>query len=373
MSVTEKAVITVEEADKRVESAVLEVLKRAKPFGDATTEPEANEALSSVKSLFKPEMFRSQLSLSGLAGKPMERQIHYGADVKAFIGLSGNCLTPSSEVVPGVLSTGGEYFIGDYLNISSTDRLDVEYTCDTTSDDADLSCTPEGDIKKEINMCIQSKHKKLCTVAGTLTLSRDAVIELQNRGLADAHLIRLSRSVRKSITKNALNTLIDDAGNSVVQGVDGATLPELVGAATTKVAECGEVANILFIHPKAYNAFKYTRSSIGYPFLMDNILGSALKVVEVPYLPADTAILGNSDFAELYVNDRLHFSGEYIHNGVVINSGTVNDNLIRNLITFVAEIYGALIVTKPCAFVKIEGLPGASSCLPVCPDPVPVP
>lgn len=112
-------------------------------------------------------------------------------------------------------------------------------------------------------------------------------------------------------------------------------------------------ANLFVLHPNTWSALRRVKDPQG-RYIVDpdptNAAGSQLWGVEVLPTTQITAGVG-----ALLDTRKLGYA--VVREAITFRTGTNDDDFTRNLIRFLAETRLALVVERPCAVLKLTGLP----------------
>lgn len=196
-------------------------------------------------------------------------------------------------------------------------------------------------------------------------------IPVTNRMLSDAPAIRgiINGRLLLGLTLKLEDQVIDGDGAGEnftgilrtaginIQGIGTDSIQDAIFKARTQVRVTGKARpNAIVLHPNDWQAVRLARENAatgtlgGYLFGPPSQAGATvmwgLPVVESEAIPENTGLVG--DFAMgATLFDREQSA---------IRVGLIDDQLVRNLQTVLAELRAALVVWRPTAFAKVTGI-----------------
>lgn len=141
-----------------------------------------------------------------------------------------------------------------------------------------------------------------------------------------------------------------------VQGKGSDSDIDAIFKAVTKVRVSGNARpQAIVMHPNDYAAIRLARENVstatlgaylmGPPSLSGPVTLWGLPVVQSQAITENTALVG--DFSNVMLFER---------EGAMISTGTIDDQLVRNMRTILAEVRAAFAIMRPTAFCKVTGI-----------------
>jgi HK97 family phage major capsid protein len=248
--------------------------------------------------------------------------------------------------------------VADLLPQSTTTQASVIYMEETTFTNAAVEVT-EGSAKPEAALALTERTEPVRKIAVYLPVTDEQLADVpQVRAYIDN---RLGYMVRARLDGQILNGngtapnlagITDDSRTGLQTQAKGSDpTPDAVYKAMTKIrVNAFSEPNAVVFHPNDWQDIRLLRTADGI-YIWGNPADAGperiwgLNVVQTTAETENTALVGDFNQAELIMREGLN-----------LKVGYVNDDLIKNRQTIVAELRAAVAVYRPAAFCTVTGI-----------------
>ncbi|WP_411815842.1 phage major capsid protein [Gordonia sp. SND2] len=267
-----------------------------------------------------------------------------------------------SDFQPGVLGPVHEQRLLDFLPTVATSAPVVEYLRHSSSTGG-AGVVAEGTAKPELVPTLDNLSAPIRKIAVHGAVTYEAIADYTAfasyftgelmRDVIDVETAQILHGdgtgqnlTGLQTTSGALMHAVDTAGGETPLDAIESSIAELrVGAALA-------VADLLVLHPTTWSAIRRSKDSQQrYLVAPDPTRGEADTLWGIPVVTTIAQTVGTA-----LLLDTTKFGKVFVREGITVQTGTSNDDFVRNVSRFVVEERLAVAVERPAAILTVTGL-----------------